>query len=153
MRHPFNIASRASRSGGLTVNPYSRRHHDPVHSRMFSGKNGQIAHYTELPLFPPGQDDVIAFVANDPRAEPMNQSMMVRTQNTNIFGAVVLDLGDILNVMNLKDGACRGLIIPFIYGALGSLTMLNLASCPHQTDDQLSQTGRAHQPLVCFSSA
>ena len=83
----------------------------------------------------------------------MDQSMMVRTDHAKILRAVILHLGDGLNVMNLKDGECGRSIIPFICSRLSGVTTLNLALRSHQTEHGLSQAGRANQPLVCCPSA
>ena len=61
----------------------------------------------------------------------MDQSMMVRTHHAEILGTVIFHLCDLLNVMNLEDGKCCGLISPFVSSALGSVTTLNLALPSH----------------------
>ncbi|WP_419936982.1 hypothetical protein [Candidatus Palauibacter sp.] len=101
----------------------------------------------------PGQDDVITLVTNNPRPEPMDESMVVRTDDTEIPRTVVFHLGDPFDVMNLDDGACRTLIIPLGCGVLSSVTTINLAPSSHQANDHVSQAGRARQPLVRFPSA
>lgn len=60
----------------------------------------------------------------------MDESMMVRTDDAEIPRTVILHLGNLLDVMNLKDGKCRSLIIPFGRGVLSSVTALKFGTEP-----------------------
>ena len=99
------------------------------------------------------QNDIIVFVTHGPRPKAMNKSMMVRTDHAQILGTVILHLGNGLDVMNFKHRECRGRVIPFIRSRLCRITTINLAIRSHQINDQLSQTRRPYQPLVCLPSA
>ena len=70
-----------------------------------------------------------------PRAEPMDQSVMVCTDYAKILRAMIFRLGNSFDVMNLKDGECRGSVIPFVCSRLSGITTLNLALLSHQIYD------------------
>lgn len=67
----------------------------------------------------------------------MNKSMMIRTNYTKVLGAVILYLGNRLNMVHFNNGECCGGITPFVCSGSSSVAILYLAFCSHQTNDQL----------------
>ncbi len=100
----------------------------------------------------PSQDDVIVLMIYSPRAETMDETVMIRADYAQILRTVILHLGDGLNVMNLNDGKCSSCITPLICDGSSGLAVFYLALRSHQSNDQLSEAARTKQPLICFSS-